>query len=973
MTKPLLLLIDGHSLAFRCYYAFAKSRQGALRTSTGIPTSICFGFLNALVQVIERQKPTGVAIAFDRPEPTFRHEADENYKANRSETPDDFIPDFNNLLELLDSLNVSRVTAAGYEADDVLATLAKQASEAGQQVKILTGDRDLFQLVSPTKNISVLYLDTTGVKSGSYQEFTPAAVEEKLGVKPEQVIDFKALAGDSSDNYKGVLGIGEKTAIKLIQEFGTLDNIYANLEKIKGTTKKKLEAEKDQAYHCQTLARISQDVPIEINLDDLTLQGFNLQSSVEVLTKLELKKFIQSIGKLQQVFGSETIEIPAIQPVNLNNAEINDAGNEQLSLFNAPTKLAEKIEAPQVQAESFLKPQIIDTPEKLKQLIELLKTKTDPNDPVSWDTETTGLDPREVDLVGIGCCWGTEPTDVAYIPITHKVGKQLDREAIYTALKAILESDLYPKVLQNAKFDRAIFHHQGIQLKGVVFDTMLASYVINPESKHNLTDLSLRYLGNIVAKSYKDLGLTKKQTIADLEIPLAADYCGLDVYTTYALYGKLKTELSHHPDLEKLLVEVEQPLEPVLCEMENDGIRIDIDYLKTLADELGADLTELETQAYNAADEQFNLNSPKQLGVILFEKLELNPKKTRKTKTGYSTDHTVLEKLQGDHPIIDYLLEYRTLSKLKSTYIDALPTLVSKKTGRVHTDYNQTLTTTGRLSSSNPNLQNIPVRTDFSKRIRRAFIPQEGWLLVAADYSQIELRILTHLSQEPILLDAYNNGEDVHRVTAQMIFDKNSPKDVTSEERRLGKIINFGVIYGMGSQRFAREAGVSKEESREFIDRYHERYAKVFEYLEWVKKQAIAQGYVTTILNRRRNFEFGSNCLIELKGTDPNRIQLDELDYAYNDAQLLRAAANAPIQGSSADIIKIAMIQIHQLLKDYQARLLLQVHDELVFEIPPEEWEELQTKIKSMMENAVNLSIPLVVDIRSGNNWMEAK
>ncbi|ANV87150.1 DNA polymerase I [Picosynechococcus sp. PCC 7117] len=973
MTTPLLLLIDGHSLAFRCYYAFAKSRQGALRTSTGIPTSICFGFLNALVQVIERQKPDAVAIAFDRPEPTFRHTADENYKAQRKPAPDDFRPDFENLLDLLDSLNVSRVTAVGYEADDVLATLARQASEAGQQVKILTGDRDLFQLVDPDKKISILYLDTKGVKSGSYEEFTPELVEAKLGVKPEQVVDFKALAGDSSDNYKGVQGIGEKTAIKLIHEFGSLDNIYANLDNIKGATKKRLEADKDAAYHCQKLAKIAQDAPLDILLNELHLTGFNLEQAIGILTKLELKKFIQDIGRIQQIFGAETIEIPTLESVQSNNTIVDEAGNAQLSIFAPSDPDQNQAQTPPTATISPIQPLIIDTTEKLTQLVDQLKTQTDVNHPVAWDTETTGLDPREVDLVGIGCCWGRDPGNIAYIPIAHHNGNQLEKTQIFQALKPILEAKKYPKVFQNAKFDRAIFAHQGISLAGVVFDTMLASYVLHPEMKHNLTDLSLRYLGNIIAKSYKDLGLTKKQTIADLEISVATEYCGLDVYTTYLVCQKLKVELKDYPDLEKLLEEVETPLEPVLCAMENTGIRIDQDYLQQLAEELGADLTDLETKAYNAADERFNLNSPKQLGEILFEKLGLNTKKTRKTKTGYSTNHAVLEKLQGDHPIIDYILEYRTLAKLKSTYIDALPTLVSPKTNRIHTDFNQTLTSTGRLSSSNPNLQNIPVRTEFSQRIRRAFIPKENWVLVAADYSQIELRILTHLSQEPILLQAYQAGEDVHRVTAQMIFDRDSPQAVTAAERRIGKIINFGVIYGMGAQRFAREAGVSKEEGRAFIDRYHERYAKVFEYLELVKKQAIAQGYVSTILQRRRNFDFISNCLIELKGSDPKAIDLDSLDYAYNDAQLLRAAANAPIQGSSADIIKVAMIQIHELLKDYQARLLLQVHDELVFEMPPEEWEELGPKIKTTMEQAIPLSIPLVVDIHCGKNWLDAK
>ncbi len=516
MTTPLLLLIDGHSLAFRCYYAFAKSRQGALRTSTGIPTSICFGFLNALMQVIERQQPHSVAIAFDRSEPTFRHEADENYKAQRKETPDDFIPDFQNLLTLLDSLQVTRVTKAGYEADDVLATLAAQASEAGYQVKILTGDRDLFQLVNPAKNISILYLDSRGVKSGSYEEFTPDLVEEKLGVQPEQVVDLKALAGDASDNYKGVQGIGDKTAIKLIQEFGSLDNIYANLDQIKGATRKKLETDKEQAYHCQNLAKIEQAVPIEVDLKDLKLQGFELTEATEILVKLELKKFIQNIGKLQKVMGAETIELPYIPPAAQNGQGEN---NGQLSIFQSSSAEVVSPPEPVPPKNEAIAPQIIDTTDKLKHLITILEQQTDPTNPVAWDTETTGLDPRQVALVGIGCCWGKNPDELAYIPLSHKEGEQLPFDQVAAALKPILEGEQYPKVLQNAKFDRGIFYYQGIHLKGVVFDTMLASYVLHPESKHNLTDLSFRYLGNIIAQSYSDLGLTKNKPLQILKFP----------------------------------------------------------------------------------------------------------------------------------------------------------------------------------------------------------------------------------------------------------------------------------------------------------------------------------------------------------------------------------------------------------------------------------------------------------------------
>ena len=404
--------------------------------------------------------------------------------------------------------------------------------------------------------------------------------------------------------------------------------------------------------------------------------------------------------------------------------------------------------------------------------------------------------------------------------------------------------------------------------------------------------------------------------------------------------------------------------------MENTGIRLDTKYLQVFSQQLNKDLEKLERETYAAAGEEFNLSSPKQLSVILFEKLGLDARKSRKTKTGYSTNQQVLEKLRGDHPVIDNMLEYRTLAKLKSTYVDALPALVRESTGRVHTDFNQTVVATGRLSSSNPNLQNIPIRTEFSRQIRQAFIPQEGWLLVAADYSQIELRILAHLSQEPVLIDAYSNDKDVHSVTARLLFDKD---DITPQERRLGKIINFGVIYGMGAQRFSRESGFKTDIGKQFIEKYRQKYARVFKYLEGVKKQAIALGYVNTILGRRRYVNLTSDRLKQLKGSDPEAVDLDGLKYNYTDAQILRAAANSPIQGSSADIIKIAMIRLQDILQDYQARLLLQVHDELVLEVPPEEWSELKPIIKSTMEDAVQLSIPLAVDINSGDNWMEAK
>lgn len=959
-SPPTLLLIDGHSLAFRSYYAFAKRRDGGLRTSTGIPTNICFGFLKSLLQVIQFEQPKFLAIAFDTDKPTFRHQADPNYKADRQETPDDFLPDLKNLQELLQALKITTIIAPGYEADDILGTLAFQGSQVGHRVKIVTGDRDLFQVVDDEKQISVLYLDPKAIKSARSrsQEFKAAEVEEKMGITPSQVIDYKALCGDKSDNISGIRGIGDKTAVKLLTEYGTLENIYENIDKIKGANHKKLKNGEEDAKHSQFMATIKLDVPLEIEFENLQLSACDRQQIQPLLEKLELKKLLKNIDELQEQFDGNFTESTLL--------EIEAPESEDIWFFSA-----EDTENAETEEETLISPEIIDTEEKLTALVDRLKTYTNPQTPVAWDTETNSLEPRDAELVGLGCCWGENPDDMAYIPLNHSLGKQLKKTTVLAALKPILESKNHPKSLQNAKFDRLVLFYQEISLEGVVFDTLLASYILNPDGLHNLTDLSLKYLSGVEAKSYKDLDIPKGKTIADLSIPRTANYCGMDVYATFCLVPKLREELTKIPALEKLLLEVEQPLEPVLATIEDRGIRIDTDYLQKLSQQLEKNLTNIEKNAYQEAGEEFNLASPKQLSKLLFETLGLSTRKTRKTKTGYSTNHATLEKLQGDHPVIDRILEYRTLSKLKSTYVDAIPALVHPKTQRIHTNFNQTGTSTGRLSSSNPNLQNIPIRSEFSRQIRKAFLPREGWQLVSADYSQIELRILAHLSQEPILLEAYRNRQDVHRVTAQLLFEK---EDITPDERRMGKTINFGVIYGMGAQRFAREAGVSSKEGKVFIDRYRERYANVFAYLERMKKEAIARGYVETLLKRRRYFNFAGESTRRLQGRNPEEIELETLkNLSQGDAQLLRAAANAPIQGSSADIIKIAMIRLHKILQNYQAKLLLQVHDELVFEIPPEEWEELKPQIRDGMENAVKLSIPLVVDVRDGKNWMEAK
>jgi len=945
-THPTFLLVDGHSLAFRAFYAFGKHPEGGLRTSTGIPTSICFGFLKALIEMLDREKPTAVAIAFDLATPTFRHELDDTYKANRAETPESFIPDMQNLQNVLAAMNLPAITQAGFEADDVLGTLSQAASAEGYTVKILSGDRDLFQLIDAEKRISVLNLG----QKDKIVEYHADQVKERLGVLPTQVVDYKALCGDASDNIAGVRGIGEKTAIKLIEEYGNLENILAAIPKMKGATKIKLEQGIEAAKHSQFMATIKTDVPIPVAIADCKLTGFDTAELIPLLEALELKAFVNKVDQIQAKLSGNYEKKPspnAIISVPLSEGEgsnIDLSEDEELWFDFAKQEADHAIAA---SASLKLDVQIIDTIAKLEDLCKTLSNKQ----PAAWDTETSALNPFEAELVGIGCCWGDSINEIAYIPLSHREGQNLQWQQVRELLKPILEDASYPKYLQNAKFDRLMFKASGIELAGVIFDTMIASYVIDPEASHKLDDMAMQLL-QIRTVSYKNL-VGKHKFIAEISIPLVAQYCGMDTYITYQLVPILEEKLKAVPELWHLFQNVEMPLEPILAEMEWRGIRIDKEYLGVFSQELERDLDALAIAAYAQAGKEFNLNSPKQLSEILIEKLgDKFTKKSRKSKTGYSTDVAVLNKLEGDHPLIDTILENRTLAKLKSTYVDALPSLIQPKTGRVHTDFNQTVTATGRLSSSDPNLQNIPIRTAFSKRIRAGFLPKEDWVLMSADYSQIELRILAHLSQEPELIRAFNAGEDVHRVTAQLLLEK---AEVSSDERRLAKIINYGVIYGMGAQKFSRDIGVPVKVAKQFIEKFNQRYERIFTYMQDVEFEAERDGYVQTVFGRRRYF----HGLSQTGG--------------YQKAALLRSAVNAPIQGTSADIIKIAMLRVDQLLHDYQARLLLQVHDELVFEVPPDEVAELQPQIKAVMEAAGELSVKLEVDIHTGRNWMEAK
>ncbi|MEB3243980.1 MAG: DNA polymerase I [Cyanobacteriota bacterium] len=1009
--RPLLLLVDGHSLAFRSFYAFAKGGDGGLSTKDGVPTSVTYGFLKSLLDTCAGLRPDGVAIAFDTAEPTFRHEADEAYKANRDEAPEHFFADLRNLQTILDEdLDLPLVMAPGYEADDVLGTLADRAANEGWRVRILSGDRDLFQLVDDGRDIAVLYLGGgPNNKAAGPREIRREGVLEKLGVPPEDVVDLKALTGDSSDNIPGVRGVGPKTAISLLQAHGDLDGIYAVVEQQKGALRTKLLDGRESAYRSRHLAAIHRDVPLAVP-PRLTLGRVNQAGLAERLQTLELFSLLRQTERFASTFSKEPpaaadaasgaaaattapaslAAAPAAAPNAAAGAVTSGAA---APVASPPAHPAFGAAAPSEAAPALapvLTPALIQSAEALQGLIAQLLACQDPSSPVALDTETTSLNPFRAELVGLGFCWGEGPADLAYIPLGHHseaapsllepegsaspTGSgqgQLPLAAVLEAITPWLASAAHPKALQNAKYDRLILLRHGLPLAGVVMDTLLADYLRDPADKHNLEAMAAREFG-FTPQSYAEV-VGKRSGFAAVPIAEAAQYCGMDVHLTWRLSGRLAEALAAMGSaLPALLREVELPLEPVLAVMEATGIRIDQAYLQELSQELAAQLDHLEAEAQAVAGQAFNLNSPKQLEALLFDALKLDRKKSRKTKTGYSTDAAVLERLEDDHAVVPLVLSHRTLSKLRSTYVDALPALVEPETGRVHTDFNQAVTATGRLSSSNPNLQNIPVRTDFSRRIRKAFLPEQGWQMISADYSQIELRILTHLSGEEVLVDAYNAGDDVHALTARLLLEKDT---VTAEERRLGKTINFGVIYGMGVQRFARETGVPQNRAKEFLQRFRQRYPKVFAFLELQERLALSRGYVETILGRRRTFHFDPGGLGRHLGKDPLEIPLEAARRGGLEAQQLRAAANAPIQGSSADIIKMAMVQLHQQLSQRQlaARLLLQVHDELVLEAAPAALEEVLELTRRTMEQVIQLRVPLVVETGVGANWMEAK
>ena len=902
MKKPLLVLFDGNALVHRAFHAIPPLTV----SKTGEMVSAVYGFALMLLKVINELKPTHYAIAFDMKGPTFRHQMFDQYKAQRPPTPDELVNQLGRVRQLVEAFHIPIFELEGYEADDVLGTLSYQASQQDIDTIIVTGDADTMQLVSP--RVRVLYPKPRRTFSDTtlYDE---AAVSQKYGVKPEQIADFKGLMGDPSDNIPGVSGIGEKTAVKLLQQFGSIEQIYERIDEV---TPPKLQAllQENEAIARQSkeLATIVTKTPVSLNLDDCHIGQYDRHMVTELLRELE---FASLLPKLPQI---ETEEI------------------------------ATQVETEPPQGDYH----IINTTPALDELLNRLSAAKS----FAFDLETTSLDTMSAQLVGISL--SPARGEAYYIPVGH-VGwgevEQLPLEQVIARLKPLLEDNTSAKLAHNGKYDMEVLAEYGITVKNLTFDSMIAAYLLSEKSL-GLKALAFSKLAIEMTPITDLIGSGAKQiSMSQVEVARAADYACADADMTGQLAELLEVEL-HQQGLWQLFSQVELPLVPVLVHMERNGVALDTELLRQMSHRLGEQLLKLEAEIYNSVGHQFNINSPQQLSAVLFEELRLTP--ARKTKGGYSTGAAVLEELRGTHPIIEFILEYRQLNKIKSTYIDALPNLINPKTGRVHTSFNQTRTATGRLSSSEPNLQNIPVRGELGKEVRQAFIAPPGSYLLAADYSQIDLRALAHLSQDKSLLDAFHRDEDIHTATAAQVFGV-EPSEVTPDMRRVAKTVNFGVIYGMSDYGLEQATELSREEAAQFIAAYFEKYPGVKQYLESTKEQAREKGYVQTLLGRRRSIP-------EINSSNRQVREAAE-----------RMAINMPVQGTSADIIKVAMIQLDREVdkRQLKSKMLLQVHDELIFEVPEAEREEMRQMVPEIMSTALELSVPLKVDIKTGTNWGE--
>ena len=923
-----LVLVDGSSYLYRAFHAFPP-----LTNSAGEPTGAMYGVLNMLKSLISQVQPSHIAVVFDAKGKTFRDEMFEQYKSHRPPMPDDLRKQIQPLHDIIRALGIPLLVIEGVEADDVIGTLAVAASKANQKVLISTGDKDMAQLVD--NNIML-------INTMNNTLLDREAVIEKYGIPPELIIDYLALMGDSADNIPGVAGVGEKTALGLLQGIGSMAEIYANLDKvaelpIRGAKKlgDKLLAEKEMADLSYRLATIKTDVALDITPEQLTLGASNNDQLTEYFGRYEFKRWLNEVMN-----GADSITNNNEQPTKINHYQATPA----LAQDNSDEALP-AIQIDRSRYETLL------TEADLNRWVEKLKQAK----LFALDTETDNLDYMAANLVGIS--FALENGEAAYLPLQLDylgAPKTLEKTTALTLLKPVLENPAIQKVGQNFKYDLTIFARNGIDVQGVAFDTMLESYVLNSTGRHNMDDLAKRYLGHQTITFEEIAGKGKNQlTFNQIPLEKAAEYAAEDADVTMKLQQVLWEKLSKEPTLEKLFKEMELPLLGVLSRMERRGVLIDSDALFLQSNEIANRLSELEEQAYVLAGQPFNLASTKQLQEILFDKLGL-PIIQKTPKGAPSTNEEVLEELAFSHELPKVLVEHRGLSKLKSTYTDKLPQMVNPQTGRVHTSYHQAVTATGRLSSSDPNLQNIPIRNEEGHRIRQAFIAREGFTVVAADYSQIELRIMAHLSQDQGLINAFTQGKDIHRSTAAEIFGV-SLDEVTSEQRRNAKAINFGLIYGMSAFGLSRQLGIGRADAQSYMDLYFKRYPGVQTFMHDIREKAKAQGYVETLFGRRLY-------LPDINSSNGMRRKAAE-----------RVAINAPMQGTAADIIKRAMIQLDQKLQnDPDIAMIMQVHDELVFEVRSEKVAFYSELIKTHMESAADLVVPLIVDVGQGTNWDEA-
>ena len=924
-----LFLLDAYALIYRAYYAFIKNPR---INSKGLNTSAIYGFVTTLEEVLNKEQPTHIAVAFDPQGPTFRHEMFEQYKAQREETPEAIRTAVPIIKDIIRAYNIPILEVSGYEADDVIGTTAKLAEERGFDTYMMTPDKDFGQLVS---DHIFQYKPRHG---GGFDIYGVEEVKERYGIaSPLMIIDMLGLMGDSADNIPGCPGVGEKTAIKLINEFGSIENLLVSTDKLKGALKTKIEENIDKIKFSKFLATIKIDVPIEFDEEGLKHEKPDCDKLEKIFAELEFRNLAEKIlGKT-----------PTAQPEKKKEVKTVVSQPSLFDLFatdGAETEEYANVESLNNRQHTYY---LIDTEDKIKDLTSKLECAEN----FSFDTETTSIDPINAKLVGMS--FAMKEDEAFYVPVPED---EAEAQKIVEHFRATLENEKSQKIGQNIKYDFIVMQNYGVELKGDFFDTMVAHYLLQPDGHHNMDYLAEIYLGHKTISIDSLIGAKGKSQRSMRDVPLAqiCEYAAEDADITLRLKNLFETKLKEE-GLEKLFYEIEMPLVKVLAQMEAEGVKIDTSTLAESSKKMTLKACEIETRIFELAGETFNVNSPRQVGEILFIKLKIDPKAKPSKQGGYSTSEEVLTKLINRHPIVPLILEYRGLKKLLSTYINALPELINSHTGKIHTSFNQTVTATGRLSSSNPNLQNIPIRDDNGKEIRRAFIPNDGEVFFSADYSQIELRIMAHLSKDENMVKAFLSGEDIHAATAAKIF--NVPlNEVTSDMRRKAKTANFGIIYGISAFGLAERLNISRTEAKGLIDGYFESFPSVKEYMEKSIEVAREKGYVETITGRRRVLhDINSNNSI-VRG------------YAE------RNAINAPIQGSAADIIKIAMVRVANRIKseNMRAKMIIQVHDELNFSVPENELEQLKQVVTEEMSAAYKMSVPLIADTGSGKNWLEA-